>query len=126
MQVTRNIIWSLYFPMIMCGVKKYQKKDFIRFSISFHFQYWNYYIDGHDHIRNVSKEKTRINTTSPNVVIVFSDLKVDANRRAAQWKAELWEENRNKIWVQVWWKVLFFIHIYRRITSEKYDCGVSS
>lgn len=91
--------------------EKISKKDFIRFSISFLFQYWNYYIDGHDHIRNVAKEKTRINTTSENVVIVFSDLKVDSNRRAAHWKTELWEENRNKIWVQVSWKVGFF-HSY--------------
>jgi hypothetical protein len=65
----------------------------------------------HDHIRNVAKEKTRINTTSENVVIVFLDLNVDANRRAVHWKAELWEENRNKIWVQVLWKVKFF-HSY--------------
>jgi hypothetical protein len=44
-------------------------------------------------------------------VIVFLDLNVDANRRAVHWKAELWEENRNKIWVQVLWKVKFF-HSY--------------
>ena len=45
------------------------------------------------------EKKTRINNTSENVVIVFSDLKFDANRHAAYIKkAELLRrENRNKM-----------------------------
>jgi hypothetical protein len=65
----------------MCGVKKYQKK------ISYNSQSYSFSNIGitryrHDHIRNVAKEEIRINTTSENVVIVFLDLNVDANRRA--------------------------------------------
>ena len=102
MQVTKNIISSLYFPMIIrCGAKKYQQRIchtilnqryFPILELLYRYRY--------DHIRNVAKrKKTRINNTSENVVIVFSDLKVDANRRAAYIKkAELLRrENRNKM-----------------------------
>jgi hypothetical protein len=64
----------------MCGVKKYQKRfHTILNHLSVPILELLY---RHDHIRNVAKEKTRINTTSENVVIVFLDLNVDANRRA--------------------------------------------
>ena len=71
--------------IIRCGAKKYQQRIchtilnqryFPILELLYRYRY--------DHIRDVAKgKKTRINNTSENVVIVFSDLKVDANRRAA-------------------------------------------
>ena len=89
MQVTKNIISSLYFPMIIrCGAKKYHRRIchtilnqryFPILELLYRYRY--------DHIRDVAKgKKTRINNTSENVVIVFSDLKVEFDRRAAHIK----------------------------------------
>lgn len=76
-----HLKFVLSYDNVWC--EKISKKAFIQFSIIFRFQHRNYYMESHDQIRNFAKEKTRINTTSENVAIIFLDLKVGTNRRAA-------------------------------------------
>lgn len=128
MQVTKNIISSLYFPMIIrCGAKKYQQRIchtilnqryFPILELLYRYRY--------DHIRNVAKRKKN-SYQQHEWECCDSILRFKSRCKQTcglHQKAELLRrENRNKMWVEVLWKVGSFyiciVYIHRWRSHQK-------